>query len=274
MIIHSTAIVEPGAKIGEGVEIGPWSYIGADVEIGAYCKIGPRVTIFSYTRLGEKCEVHNGAVIGDTPQDYSFVEKPSYVKIGAQCIIREYVTIHRGTKPETVTEIGDRCMLMANVHVAHNVRIGNGVILANGCCLGGYAVLGDKAFLSAQVLIHQFARVGKMAMLSGSSGFTKDFPPFCIGMGRNGIVGLNVVGLRRAGVTTAERLEIRKAFKRLFCSESSFAQSLEQLHQESTSVYVQEMVQFIRESKRGLAVYKKNREHRGDDEDDTDEQRT
>lgn len=254
-VIHRTAIVEDGATIGEQTRIGPWAYIDQEVTIGAHCVIGPRVTILRYTKLGSHCEVHNGAVLGDTPQDVAFKNQPSYVQIGNHCIIREFVTIHRGTKPDTITQVGDHCFLMADAHLGHNAQLGNHVIMANASMLGGYVSVGDRAFISGNVAVHQFVRVGKMAMVSGLSGFSKDIPPFCMAAFRNSVWGLNMVGLRRAGLSSADRESLREAFRILFRSDLDRKASLEKIRQDFTNPYVLELLQFITESKRGICRY-------------------
>jgi UDP-N-acetylglucosamine acyltransferase len=180
MNIHPTAIVDPSAQLGQHVEIGPYAVIESDVTLGDNCRISAHVVIRRYVTMGPNCRVHPGAVIGDTPQDLAFKETdPSYVRIGAGCVFREFVTIHRGTKPETATEIGNGCYFMACSHAAHNVRVGDNVILANGALLGGYAEIGERAFLSGNVAVHQFCRVGRLAMMGGNSATSKDVPPFC-----------------------------------------------------------------------------------------------
>jgi UDP-N-acetylglucosamine acyltransferase len=256
MSIHPTAVVDPGAVIGANVVVGPFAFIDRETQIGDGCIIGPHSVILRYTSLGQKCRVHACAVLGDLPQDLAFKDEPSYVKIGASCVLREGVTIHRGTKPGTSTVVGDNCFLMANSHLAHNVQLGNGVIIANGALLAGYVEVGERAFISGNAVIHQFVRIGRLAMLSGGSGIGKDVPPFCttIGICRNRIAGLNVVGLRRAGIAPDERQAIRSAFKVLYRSGLNVSQALERIKSEYAQPAVQEVRAFVEASKRGICT--------------------
>ena len=155
MAIHPTAVGDSRAEIGVNVTVGPFAFIDSETKIGDNCVIGPNTTIFRFTTLDVDCRVHAGAVLGDHPQDRSFEDCESYVQIGANTVIREAATVHRGTKPGSVTKIGPDCLLMATAHVAHNCRLGRDVVLCNSAILGGYAEIGDQAFISANCLIHQ-----------------------------------------------------------------------------------------------------------------------
>ena len=234
--IHPTAVIEDGAVIGEGAEI------------------GPHVTIYRYVTLGPNCRIHAGAVIGDIPQDLAFKNVESYVRIGANCVIREHVTIHRGTKADTNTVVGDDCYLMTNSHLAHNVRLGSRVIIASGALLAGYVEVGDLAFISGSSLVHQFVRIGRLAMLSGLSGIGKDVPPFCTtrGFAVNRIGGLNVVGMRRAGMAPAQRAEVKRAFKLLYRSGLNVTQALGAIRGEFHAGPALEVCDFIEASARGI----------------------
>ena len=256
MNIHSTAVVEPGASLGENVTVGPFAYIAGNVQIGSGCMIGPHAVIHPFTSVGSGCRIHACAVIGDLPQDLAFKEQESYVKIGANCVIREGVTIHRGTKPGTSTVVGDGCFLMVNSHLAHNVQLGNNVILANGVLLAGYVEVGERAFLSGNVLVHQFTRIGRLAMLSGGSGVGKDVPPFCTvrNITVNQVAGLNVVGMRRAGIGSKERLEVKKAYKLVFRSGLNVSQAVEAIKQEFKEGPALDFALFIEASKRGICA--------------------
>ena len=257
MNIHPTAIVNPKAELGANVTIGPFCVIDADVKIGANARIGPHVTILPFTTIGAGCTLHANVVLGDLPQDIAFKDVVSYVRLGANCTIREGVTIHRGTKPETETVAGDDCYLMANSHLAHNVRLGNGVILVNGALLAGYVEVGDRAFISGNCMIHQFARIGKLAILAGGSAFTKDVPPFCKtkGLGANTVVGLNVIGLKRAGFGVPDRLAIKQAFHTLYQSGLNVSQATAKIRAESPSEAALEFCEFVEQSKRGICRF-------------------
>ena len=235
-IIHPTAIIEDGAVIGDNADI------------------GPHAVIFRGVTIGPNCRIHAGAVIGDLPQDLAFEPAESFVRIGADCVVREHVTIHRGTKPGTATIVGDGCYLMVNSHLGHNAHLGNRVIVANGTLLGGYVEIGDGAFVSGNVLIHQFVRIGRLTMLSGGCGIGKDVPPFCttIGIQRNSIGGLNTIGMKRAGLSPAERAQVKQAFNFLYRSNLNVSQALDRMRQEFANGPAMEIVEFVAASRRGV----------------------
>lgn len=257
VMIHQSAVVEEGAELGADVAVGPFSYIESGVTIGSGCVIGPHVTILRHTSLGSGTEVHAGAVLGDLPQDVGFENKDSFVRIGSNCIIREGVTVHRGTKEGTSTEIGDGCFLMAFSHFAHNVKLGSGVIVANGALLGGYVQVGEKVFISGNSVIHQFVKIGRVAMLGGGSGVSKDVPPFCTiqPLAPNTVLGLNVVGLRRAGMSPDERKDIKRAFKILYQSGLNVTQATEKIRATFDSGSALEFCEFIEASDRGICAF-------------------
>lgn len=254
MSIHPTAVIEKGAQLGERVTIGPFAFIDDQTSIGDGAIIGPHAVVHRFTSLGPGCRVHAGAVLGDWPQDLAFKGDESYLRIGAHCTIREGVTLHRGTKPGTETVVGDGCFLMANSHLAHNVRLGTQVILANGVLLAGYVEVGDRAFISGNVVVHQFTRIGRLAMMQGMSGVSKDVPPFCVvpGLKGNVVGGLNVVGMRRAGLTPAQRKEIKEAYVILYRSGLNVSQALDKLKAKFPSGPAQEFWSFVEGSKRGI----------------------
>jgi UDP-N-acetylglucosamine acyltransferase len=259
MSIHATALIDPKARLGRNVTVGPFAVIEADVEIGDNCTVGPHATVMRYTTLGEGCRVHAGAVLGDWPQDMGFKpDELSHVRIGKHVTLREFVTIHRGTKAGTVTELGDGCFLMANAHVAHNVRLGARVIIANGVLLAGYVDVGDGAFLSGHVVVHQFVRIGRLAMVGGASGLSKDVPPFCMvgGMARNQVAGLNVIGMRRAGLNPDQRKAVKAAFGTLYRSGLNVGQAVKEIKATAQAgSAAAEMAAFVEESKRGICRY-------------------
>lgn len=260
MAIHPTAVVESGAVLGHNVEIGPFTYVASHTHISDNCILGPHVTILPYTTLGAGCQVHAGAVIGDLPQDLAFQGDVSYVKIGQNTVLREGVTVHRGTKPETVTTIGDDCLLMANSHVGHNCTVGNRVILTNGSLAGGYVEIGDRAFISGNCMIHQFVRIGRLVMMSGGSAASKDVPPFCMTQSSttSTLMGLNNVGLRRAGIESSDRKQLKDAFKLLFYSGLPSTTAIEKLQHTAPSPLVQELCDFVATSERGVCKFFKS----------------
>lgn len=251
MKIHPTAIVRPGAKIAEDVEIGAYSLVGDDVEIGARCVVQSHVVFEGSVRLGPENFIGHGAIIGGAPQDLSFdpVTK-SGVAIGARNIIREYVTIHRGTAPDSLTTIGDDNFLMAGAHLGHNCALGNKIIIANNCLLAGYVTVEDGAFLGGGGVFHQFMRVGRLTITQGRAGFGKDLPPFVIGADVNKVVGLNVVGLRRAGFSSEERSEIKAAFRLLYESGLNVRQALERARECEWSDPAQLFFEFVAAAKK------------------------
>jgi UDP-N-acetylglucosamine acyltransferase len=255
MNIHPTAVVEAGAVLGADVSVGAGAFIEAGAQLGAGCVIGPHAVLFKYVTLGPRCRVHAHAVLGDLPQDLGFHEAATFVRIGADCIIREGVTIHRGTKPDTATVVGDHCFLMANSHLAHNVRLGNRVILANGVLLAGYVEVGDNVFCGGNAAVHQFCHIGRLAMLQGLAGISQDVPPFCTmhGTTMNGVAGLNIIGLRRAGLTPEQRLEVKRAFKLLYHSGLNYRDAVARIRADVPPGPAQELADFVAASKRGIA---------------------
>jgi UDP-N-acetylglucosamine acyltransferase len=205
--------------------------------------------------MGRDCVVHAGAVLGETPQDLAFKPVPSTVEIGDRCVIREGVTIHRGTAEGSVTRTGNDCYLMANSHLAHNVTLGNQVILANGVLLAGYVEVGDRAFLSGNAVVHQFVRIGRLAMLGGLSGISQDVPPFCTTESGvvNRLAGLNTVGLKRAGIPPETRTALKQAFRILFRSGLTRTTAVADLRSgPDLPPEVEEVLRFVEGSKRGV----------------------
>lgn len=255
MQIHPTALIAPGASLGERVEIGPYAVIASGTVIGPGTRIGPHAVIHPHTTLGANCSVHAHAVLGDNPQDFAFDPATrSHVVIGEGVTLREHVTIHRGTKPDTATEVGDGCFLMAGAHLAHNVKLGRRVIMANNALLAGYVEVGDNAFISGGAVVHQFTRIGRLALLSGNSGIGKDVPPFCVcaGVERNSVAGLNIVGLRRAGIGPEHRKQIKRAFDLLYRSALNFRDVPAAIRAEIPDGPALEIADFIATSKRGI----------------------
>ncbi len=256
MAVHPTALVDPGARLDPSARIGPYAVIGPEVSIAADAVVGPHAVVVSHTRIGAACAIHAHAVIGDTPQDLAFRDAPSWVEIGEGAIIREGVTIHRGTKPDTVTRVGAGCFLMANSHLAHNVRLGRRAIVANGALLAGYVEVEDGAFISGNAIIHQFCRVGRLAMLGGGSAISRDVPPFCTTFtgAYNEVVGLNVVGLRRAGFTPDQRLQVKRAFALFYRQGLRPAEALARMRAELPEGPAWEFADFAAASARGLCA--------------------
>ncbi len=251
MKIHPTAIVSPSARIGEDAEIGAYVCIGSEAQIGPRNVIQSHAVIDGLVRLGPENRIGHGAVIGGAPQDLSFKsDTRSGVEIGRGNVIREHVTIHRGTTEGSFTTIGDGNFLMVGAHLGHNCAIGNKVIIANNCLLGGYVTVEDSAFLGGGCVFHQFMRVGRLAITQGNAGFGKDLPPFVIGAGVNRVVGLNVVGLKRAGFGPNDRKEIRAAFALLYESGLNTTQALEQARAKTWNPPAHAFFDFVAGAKR------------------------
>jgi UDP-N-acetylglucosamine acyltransferase len=256
--IHPTAIVDPNAKLGANVAIGPFSIIGPRVTIGDNTIVQSHVVIEGEVAIGCGNLIGHGAIIGAPPQDVSFSpERKTKVEIGDDNIIREYCTIHRGSPDGSATTMGDKNFLMAGAHVGHNCVIGNNVVIANNCLLAGHVRVDDGAFLGGGSTFHQFMHIGRLVMVQGSSAFGKDLPPFVIAAERNSVFGLNVVGMRRAGLSAKERDEIKEAFKLVYLSGLNTSQALEKAKTPTFGVPAREFLDFVANSKkRGICPLK------------------
>jgi len=254
-VIHPTAIIDPHAILAAGVHVGPYSIIGPNVRIGAGTRIGAHCVLEGFTTLGAGCEIFTGAVIGSIPQDLKYEGEKSELIIGDRNRIREYVTINPGTKGGGgKTVIGSDCLLMAYAHVAHDCLLGDRVIIANSVALAGHIVVEDSAIVGGLVGIHQFVRVGTLAIIGGCSRVVQDVPPYstCVGYPAK-VFGLNNEGLRRAGVPSETKDALHKAFRVLFHSGLSMRHALEKVAGEvDHSPEVSHLIEFVRESKRGV----------------------
>ncbi|MFC2149115.1 acyl-ACP--UDP-N-acetylglucosamine O-acyltransferase [Candidatus Auribacterota bacterium] len=253
MSIHPTAIIGDNVKIGKDVSIGPYAVIDGVVEIGDGTSIMAHSYITGWTRIGKNNKIHMGVILGHEPQDIAYDGAESYLVIGDNNIFRENTWIHRGTKEGSSTVIGNNNYFMGYSHAAHNCKIGNGAVVASNTLLAGYVEVCDGAFVSGNIVVHQFCRIGRLAMVSGLSAVNKDVPPF-ITVGGRGVVAIapNSVGLKRAGFDLKARLEIKNAFKLLFKSELSVKQAIEEMQKGEVTKEVQEMIDFIQSSKRGI----------------------
>lgn len=259
--IHPAAHVDPDADLGEGVRVGPGAVIEAGVVVGDDSRIGPHAVLHRGATLGREVRVHTGVVIGDEPQDLKFQGGESRVEIGDRCVLREYATVHRCTEPGAVTRVGADCFLMAYSHVAHECALGDGVIFANGAALAGHVSVDDGAFLSANALVHQFVRVGRLAMVGGDSKVLRDVPPFCTADGHPArLAGLNSVGLRRAGLSSDVRGALKRAYRTLFRRGMRRSEAIAAaLDEEGEVDEVREMVDFLGGSERGIASARQRR---------------
>lgn len=255
MKIHSTAIVEDGAVLGPDVEVGPYALIGPDVILGAGCRILSHAVITSRVTMGTKNVVGHGAVIGAPPQDFAHNESMvSEVRIGSGNTFREHVTIHRGTKEGTATTVGDDNLVMVGAHFGHNTIVGNRAIIANNCLLGGYVQVEDGAVLGGGSVFHQHMRVGRLSMVRGGTRFGKDIVPFAVADEDNILAGLNSIGLRRAGLSSETRLELKRIFKHIFRSGLNISQALAEVDESGLCAEAREMIAFIRSAKRGVCL--------------------
>ena len=226
-MLHPTAIIHPDAHLGTGVTVGPHAVIEGAARIGDGCVIQAHAVIGAHVVMGKDNLIGYGAILGGDPQDLAFQPSvKSEVRIGDGNKIREYCTIHRGTTEGSATVVGSHCFLMVGAHLAHNCHLGDHIVIANGSMLGGHVQCEDRVFIGGGCVFHQFIRIGRLAICQGGSGFSKDIPPFTTAADVNGIAGLNIVGLRRAGFTSDQRSEIKAAFALLYRSGLNTSQAL------------------------------------------------
>lgn len=252
--IHPTALVSPGARLGENVEVGPYAIVEEGASIGDNTQIMAHAFISRHTILGKNCLIHIGAVLGTDPQDKKFSSATeTKLIVGDGNIIREYVTFHRASKEGEATKIGDNNLFMAQSHVGHDCQVGNDNIVANNAMIAGHVHMGDSIFVSGGVPIHQFVRIGHFAMLSGWTAVSQDVPPFMIAQGPNTVRALNIVGLTRAGLSKETIASLRQAHRILYRSNLSVYEALEALEKEEDPTgHVKVLIDFIKSSTRGI----------------------
>ncbi|MFH0838916.1 MAG: acyl-ACP--UDP-N-acetylglucosamine O-acyltransferase [Candidatus Omnitrophota bacterium] len=256
MKIAKTAIVHPDAELAHSVEVGHYSIIDKNVVIGEGTKIGHHCYITGNTSIGKNCKIFFGSVIGEIPQDLKFKGEKSFLKIGNNNIIREFVTIHLGTKDGSrTTKVGNNNLIMAYCHIAHDCEVGNDVIISNGSMFAGHVHIEDRATISGMVAIHQFVRVGKFAIIGGHSRVLQDIPPFSLALGDPAsVVGLNSVGLRRANIPLKVRTALNKAIKILFKSGLSATNAVVKVKKELPNLpEIAYLIHFVKSSERGIA---------------------
>lgn len=251
-MIHPTAVIHPKAKLDSTVTVGPHTVIDGSVEIGPGCVIGPLVYITGVTTIGAENHFHAGCVIGDAPQDLKYDGAPTVVRIGDKNLFREHCTVQRATKPGEETVIGSNNFLTHHSHVAHNCVLGNHIILGGGAILAGHALVQDRAFISGNCLVHQFTRIGTLALMQGGSAISQDLPPFTIAMGVNTICGLNVIGLRRAGFTPEQRLDLKRAYHALFRSGKNRRAAVAEAQSKFLNGPARTLIDFVATTKRGV----------------------
>jgi UDP-N-acetylglucosamine acyltransferase len=253
-MIHPTAIIHPRARLDSTVTVAPYAVIDEHVALGADCVVGPHVYLTGHTTIGPRNVFHAGCVIGDAPQDLKYQGEPTRLQIGGDNVFREHVTVHRSAKTAEDTVIGSHNFFMAHSHVGHNVRLGDHVIVANGVLLAGHVTVEDRAFLSGNCLVHQFVRVGALALMQGGSAISKDLPPFTVARGDNGICGLNAIGLRRAGFTAGQRLELKQVYRVLFREGRNLREAVAVAQGKFTSAPARTLLDFIAASRRGVCA--------------------
>ena len=244
--IHPTAIIHPAAQIHSTVEVGPYTIIGEGVKIGAKTKIGSHVVIEGITEIGTENQIFTGAVIGSIPQDLKYQGERSLVKIGNNNDIREYVTINRGTGENEATVVGNNNLIMAYVHLAHNCILEDEIIMSNNVTLAGHVIIESQAIISGVLGIHQFVHIGSMAMVGGMSRINRDVPPFMLVEGNPAKVrSLNLVGLKRRGLSNDDIKVLKQAFRLLYRSEISFTEAIDKLYSLPENEYVHRLQQFL-----------------------------
>ena len=254
-MIHPTAIIDPRAEIDASVEVGPYAVIKENVFIGSGSTIGTHAVIEPYVTIEPECTIFQYAAVGAVPQSMKLAGEKTYVKIGRRTIVREFVTIHRGTGfGGGVTEIGEDCFLMAYTHIAHDCHIGHKVIMANNATLAGHIIIGDYATVGGLVAIHQFVRVGEHAFIGGHSALVKDIPPYVMASGNRATLhGLNTVGLKRHGFSSTTRKALKRAYRIIFRLGITLNEAIERLTAEVEQIpEVRNFVDFIKAAERGI----------------------
>ena len=254
--IHPTAIISPDANIASDVEIGAYAIVGEGCAIGSGSVISPRVTLERNVTLGPSVRVGIGSIIGGPPQDLKFAGEETTVEIGEGTVIREYVTVNRGTSHSFKTTVGRNCLLMSYVHIAHDCRIGDNVILSNVVQLAGHVTIEDKAIISGLSAVHQFARIGHHSFIGGMSRVSKDIPPFLKAVGNPvKLYGLNTIGLQRSGMEEATIRELKRAYRLFFRSDLNVTQAIERAQTELEPMpEVKELIRFVEASERGVVI--------------------
>ena len=254
--IHPTAIIAPDADIAPDVEIGAFAIVGEGCTIGEGSVIAARATLERNVTLGRSVKVGVGTVLGGAPQDLKYAGEETTVEIDDGTVIREYVTINRGTSHSFRTTVGKNCLLMSYVHIGHDCRIANSVILSNVVQLAGHVTIEDKAILSGLSAVHQFARIGRHSFIGGMSRVSKDIPPFLKAVGNPvKLYGLNTIGLQRSGMEDSTILELKRAYRLLFRSDLNLTQAIERAHNDLEPLdEVKELIRFVEASERGVVI--------------------
>lgn len=253
-MIHPSAQISREARVDPSTEIGAFVVIDGPVKIGPRNRLKPHVYICGWTEIGSDNIFYPGAVIGEAPQDLRYGGEESYLRIGSGNTFREHSQVHRGSEPGSATIIGNGNYVMQNAHIAHNCKVADRVILGGGALLAGHVQVGEQAFVSGNCVVHQFVRIGRLALLRGLSRTSRDVPPFCIMDGTHTVRGVNVIGLRRAGIDAERIAAIQRAVRKIFGRRTNVSRALEELAREEITQEVAELIDFIASSKRGVCV--------------------
>lgn len=251
--IHPTAIIDPSARIGEGVYIGPYCIIGADVEIGDGCRLQHHVTILGPSKIGKNNQFFAYGSIGQQTQDLKYQGEPTWLEMGDNNTFREFCTVHRATSPNEKTIIGSHNHFLSYVHIAHDCVVGNHVIFSNNGTLAGHVTVEDHVIIGGLTAVHQFCRIGTRSITGGCAKVVQDIPPFCTADGNPARArGLNIVGLQRAGFTREQIRSLRDAFRKVYRSGLNNAQAIEELRAGDLTTEAARFVDFVATTKRGI----------------------
>ncbi len=254
-IIHPTAIVDPKARLGAGVHIGPYAIIGAEVELGEGCKVGHHATLEGPSKIGPRNDFFPYAAIGFKTQDLKYTEEPTLLEIGSGNVFREFSTVHRGTGPNEKTIIGDDNLFLSYSHIAHNCRVGHKTIFSNNATLAGHVTVGDSAVISGLSAVHQFCRIGAHSIIGGCTKIVQDVPPFLVADGNPASLrGVNHVGLERRGFAEVDIKALRRAYRILADKTLNFSQAVEKIEatEDAGNIYVKYLTEFLKTTQRGV----------------------
>ncbi len=253
--VDPTARIAQGAELEDGVVVGPWCRVGPEVKLGAGCVLDSMVVVDGRATIGARCRFHHGAVVGTPPQDLKYAGEPTQVIVGSETVFREYCTVNRSTSVEEPTRVGNRCLIMAYAHVAHNCALGDHVILANSVNLAGHITIGDWAIIGGVTPVHQFVKIGCHSIIGGGSRVPVDVAPYVKAAGSPlRVFGLNTIGLERRGFSEEARTELKKLYRIFFRSALLTKDALETIRRDLKPLpEVQEFVRFVENSERGLA---------------------
>ena len=252
--IHPTAIVNPEAKLGENLSVGPYTIIESDVEIGDDCIIGPHAVIYSGARIGNRVKIFQGASISNLPQDLKFSGEPTQFFIGDDTVVREFATLHRGTLETGKSQVGKNCLLMAYSHVAHDCIVGDNCIIANAVQIGGHVHIEDYVIIGGSTPVHQFSLIGEHAMVAGGIRIVQDVPPFILAANLPATYeGLNIIGLRRRGFKNEDIMILKDVYGLIYSKSYNVSQAVKIIEEKyADNIYVQKVSNFLSRSKRGI----------------------